>query len=120
MKRTVALSLYEAVLSYDAEQNPVKTWVLRHPVTYEGVPVTYEGGYVSTETGAVRGNLQPRSLTEEELKMYGFAGHSARVLYFDNDEDVVVGTRLYDGELWYDVRGVSVWPKHSKAILEPV
>lgn len=120
MKRTAILDLYEAVLSVDAEQNPVKTWIKRHPVTYAGVPVQDSDGYVSFEVKGIRGNIWPRSLSESELKMYGFAGTHAMELYFDNDPDVIVGTRLHDGTRYYDVRGVNVWPKHSEAILEPV
>ena len=120
MKRTLTVDLYEAVVTYDAEQNPVKTWALRHPLVYSGDPVYDGASVVSDGTKKVKANIWPASLSQDKLELYGFTGKQAMEMYFDHDADVVVGTRVYDGSTYYDVRAVNVWPKHSEAILEPV
>lgn len=122
MNRITPLDLYEAVITYDSENNPVKTWALVHVVTYSGELVTDGGLAVSESVGPIYGNLMPKSLTAAQIEQYGISTKAAnvKVFYFDNDPLVAVGTRLYDGATGYDVRAVNVWPKHSEAILEPV
>ena len=97
MIKNATLAFYTASLSYDAENNPIKTW---------------------TTSRNISGNLQPKSLTESELAQYGVntRAANAKLFLFDNDAAVIIGTRLGA----YDVRAVNVWPSHSEAILEPV
>lgn len=122
MNRTTSLDLYEAVITLDAENNPVKTWARVHAVTDEGILLMDDGDPVSDMVGGIVGNLMPKSLTPAEITQYGISTKAAnvKVFYFDNDPLVIIGTRLYNGATGYDVRGVNVWPKHSEAILEPV
>jgi len=63
------LDLYEATLTYDAENNPVKTWIKIHAVTDDGELVTDEGEQVTYGAVGQSGNLQPRSLTEQECAL---------------------------------------------------
>jgi len=122
MNRITSLDLYEAVITYDTENNPVKTWARVHAVTDAGILVTDEGDPVSDMVGGIVGNLMPKSLTTAQIEQYGINTKAAnvKVFYFDNDPLVIIGTRLYNGTTGYDVRAVNVWPKHSEAILEPV
>jgi len=122
MNRVTSLDLYEAVITYDSENNPIKTWARVHAVTDAGVLVTDGGVPVSEAVGGIVGNLMPKALTESQIKQYGISTRAAntKVFYFNPDPLVAIGTRLYDGATWYDVRAVSPWPKHYEAILEPV
>lgn len=121
MNRSTALDLYEPFLAYDAEQNPTATWGAYELALYEGGLVTYEGAPVSSDPITIMGNLQPKALTEAEIAAYGVkARDKVKVLFFDCNDEVVVGRRLYDGATGYDIRAVNVWPKHSEAILEPI
>ena len=69
MIRNKTLDLYEAVITYDAENNPVKTWQKIHAVTDDGVLVTDEGEQVAHGAVGQSGNLQPKSLTEQECAL---------------------------------------------------
>jgi len=122
MIRNKSLDIYEAVITYDAENNPSKNWVLTHPVFESGVLVTDAGSQVSDGVKSQSGNLQPKSLTEQECKIYGISGSAADAKLFlcDNDPSLVRGVRLYDGSVKYDVVAVTPWPSHTEAILVPV
>lgn len=96
MNRTTTLALYVATVSYDAEQNPVKTWATSKSIT---------------------GNLMPKGLSEAQVVLYGVSPNNAnaKVFYFVPDAAVIIGTRLGA----YDVLAVNVWSKHGEAILRP-
>jgi len=122
MIKNKSLDLYEAVITYDAENNPIKTWLFVHAVTYAGVLVTdiypvLDGGVQNRQ-----GNFQPKSLTEQEITAWGISGRAADAKLFlcDNDPDLIRGRRLYDGDVKYDIVAVNVWPSHTEVILVPV
>lgn len=96
MNRTTTLALYTATVTYDAEQNPVKTWATAK---------------------SVAGNLMPRSLSEAEVALYGISTNNAnaKAFYYEPDAAVVIGARLGV----YDVLAVNAWPQHGEAILRP-
>ena len=122
MIRNTTLDLYEAVLTYDSENNPIKTWAKVHAVTDGGVLVTDGGVLVSDGVKGRAGNFQPRSLTEQECELYGVTGRGADAKLFlcANDPELQRGRRLYDGATKYDIVAVNPWPSHTELILVPV
>ena len=97
MIKNATLAFYTQTTTYDAENNPVKTWAT---------------------TRSISGNLQPKTLTEGELAQYGVntRAANAKLFLFDPDTTVIIGTRLGA----YDVRAANHWPSHSEAVLEPI
>jgi len=97
MIKNATLAFYTQTTTYDAENNPVKTWAT---------------------TRNISGNLQPKNLTEGELAQYGVntRAANAKLFLFDPDVTVIIGTRLGT----YDVRAANHWPSHSEAVLEPI
>ena len=122
MIQNKTLDLYEAVLTYDTENNPVKTWAKVHAVTQSGALVTDGGDPVSDGVVGRPGNFQPRSLTEQECTLYGVTGEAADAKLFlcNNDTEIQRGRRLYDGATKYDIVALNVWPSHTAVILIPV
>jgi len=120
--RNKTLDLYEATLTYDSENNPVKTWRKIHAVTDDGELVTDGGDQVTYGAVGQSGNLQPKSLTEQECTLYGISGAAADAMLFlcKNDPEIQRGRRLYDGATKYDIVAVNPWPSHTAVILIPV
>ena len=122
MIRNKTLDIYEAVVAYDAENNPVKTWAKVHAVTDAGVILVDGGDPVSEAIQGQDGNFQPKSLTEQECEMYGVTGRGADAKLFlcANNAELQRGRRLYDGATKYDIVALNVWPSHTELVLVPV
>lgn len=98
--RQHTLSLYTAVLAFDAENRPTKTWNFK--------------GYVG-------GTLQPRTLTEAECAAYGVdvRAANAKLLICDSNIEIKTTDRMELGIEKYDVLATNDWWSHIEAILLP-
>lgn len=75
----------------------------------------------------IRADVQPASLTEAQLQMWGLSNVKSDVkkMFFDGEPSVVLPNRVgvhYDasGVEYYDVRGTNRWSWHTEAYLVPV
>ena len=67
--------------------------------------------------------IQPKSLTPDQIKLYGVSTLSANIkmMFFDKSLSISELQGIYraSGEL-YEVRGVNRWPNHGEALLFPL
>lgn len=68
-------------------------------------------------------DVQPKSLSEAQLKQWGLStlSQDAKVVYDFNDSPYfAIGNRVrVDGDTIYDIRGVNKWDSHGEFILIP-
>lgn len=70
----------------------------------------------------VRGNVQPKTLTEVQAQVFGVNAQNANTKWFgfDNDPQIHELQRgEYNGAV-YELRGLNVWPGHSETLLIPL
>lgn len=99
---------------------------------YEEVSETDDAGDVITEfskVGEVAGDVQPHTLTEDEIKAFGLStvkGNVRLFLYNGFFENIKAGNRakvisdLSHSEEWFNIMPINAWTKHGECLLVPV
>jgi head-tail adaptor len=89
------------------------------------------GDYISEweKVGAIKGDVQPHTMTEDEIKTFGISESKGNVrlfLYNGLYENIKVGNRakvLSDftkATEWFSIMPVNAWSKHGECLLIPV
>lgn len=78
---------------------------------------------------AISGDVQPHTLTQDEIKIYGLSqvkGSVKLFLYNGFHANVKPGNRakvasdFFSGETWYNIMPVNAWCRHGECLLIPV
>ncbi len=116
MIKNATIKVYVPVKAKNSEATVINTW------GYKQVPAL-----PPSET--IRGDSQPKTLTEAQLVLFGIDSSKAntKVLYIGKTQFIRIGTRVHiahdrtpadDG--YYDVKGANLWPNHGEIIVLPV
>lgn len=89
-----------------------------------GIP---EGGSTlstSTLVETITADVQPKSLSEYELRVYGISNipNDSKVMYYQGfSSNLVAGNRArVNSTEMYEIRGVQSWTMHTECLLVPV
>lgn len=102
--------------------------ILRHVGTWLEPTITHNSEGMAVKTWATlktgRCDIQPASLNENEMKLFGITDQKSSVkkIFFESDDDIVEGLRFYDSakSKLYDVRGSNEWDIHHVVLGIPV
>lgn len=102
--------------------------ILRHTVTWLTPTITRNAEGQAVRSWAILkttpADVQPARLSENDLKLFGISSQQSgsKMIYLQNDPDIVEGMRAYTGGKLYDIRSGdgAEWDIHGEILAIPV
>lgn len=121
------IELFEPILTKTSDGIVKKLWGYKNfSLGYWDDTLTWNDSqlWVDGPQSVIVADSQPKTLTEAELKQWGFStlNANARLIYYlDFDTYFAIGNRArIDAVEICDIKGVNTWPGHTEVIAIPV
>lgn len=102
----------------------VEIWAEQNEIDESGDAITE-----FAKVGEIKGDVQPHTLTEDEIKAYGISesrGNVRLFLYNGYYENIKSGNRakvfsdFTNKDEWFNIQPVNAWTRHGECLLIPV
>lgn len=102
----------------------IEIWAEQNEIDESGDAITE-----FAKVGAIKGDVQPHTLTEDEIKAYGISesrGNVRLFLYNGYYENIKSGNRakvfsdFTNKDEWFNIQPVNAWSRHGECLLIPV
>lgn len=75
--------------------------------------------YDDTPKAIIYADVQPLELTQATIELYGLNKKTAdaKKMFFDKDDNILIGDRVLVDDTQFEVKGLNKWRGHYEAIL---